>query len=204
MCSIGSVLLAQVSELKRPGQKYQIVCMYFFLDCHRALDPSSVNDGPDDGAIFCTNCYQKRYGPTVRVLIDEELHRHGSNGQTTLDPSLKACHRCHKVVYVAEEIVTNDRSYHRSCAKCNQCHRQLDLQTLHDAPDEEIYCNGCYSRQFGSSGYRGTSSNVWTDQTAAAAAKVVGNAIQRQVKEMTPIVIGVTTDNCNRCKGAVS
>ena len=27
----------------------------YFLDCHRALDPSSVNDGPDDGAIFCTN-----------------------------------------------------------------------------------------------------------------------------------------------------
>ena len=109
-------------------------------DCHRALDASSVNDGPEDGAIFCTNCYQKRYGPTVRVLTDEEFHpsgHHHLNGN--IDPSLKTCHRCQKVVYVAEEIVTNDRSYHKSCTKCNKCKRQLDLQTLHDAPDQVNY-----------------------------------------------------------------
>ena len=41
-------------------------------DCHRNLDPSSVNDGPDDGCIFCNVCYQRRFGPTVRVLSDHE------------------------------------------------------------------------------------------------------------------------------------
>ena len=29
-------------------------------DCHRALDFSSVNDGPEDAAIFCSMCYQRR------------------------------------------------------------------------------------------------------------------------------------------------
>ena len=101
-------------------------------DCHRALDPSLVNDGPgEDGSIFCTNCYQKHFGPTVQV----QAYRNGSlNGLN--DPSLKGCHRCKKVVYIAEEIVTNGRSYHKSCAKCFKCSRQLDLQTLQDAPDE--------------------------------------------------------------------
>ena len=101
-------------------------------DCHRALDPSLVNDGPgEDGRIFCTNCYQKHFGPTVQV----QAFRNGSlNGLN--DPSLKGCHRCKKVVYIAEEIVTNGRSYHKSCAKCFKCSRQLDLQTLQDAPDE--------------------------------------------------------------------
>ena len=103
-------------------------------DCHRALDPSSVNDGPEDGMIFCTNCYQKRFGPTVR--LDSEFQRRGSlNG--LMDPSLKGCHRCKKVVYIAEEIkIDQTRSYHKSCAKCYKCSRQLDLQTLQDAPDE--------------------------------------------------------------------
>ena len=107
-------------------------------DCHRALDASSVNDGPEDGMIFCTNCYQKRYGPTVRVLMDSEFQRRPSLGtsEISLDPTLKSCTRCKKVVYIAEEIVTNGRSYHKSCAKCNKCNRQLDLQTLQDAPDE--------------------------------------------------------------------
>ena len=29
-------------------------------DCHRALDFSSVNDGPEDATIFCSMCYQRR------------------------------------------------------------------------------------------------------------------------------------------------
>ena len=79
-----------------------------------------------------------RYGQTVRVLSNKEW----SPVEHLDDTTLKSCHRCSKVVYVAEENVTNGRSYHKSCTKCNKCNRQLDLQTLYDAPDQEIYCSG--------------------------------------------------------------
>ena len=79
-----------------------------------------------------------RYGQTVRVLSNKEW----SPADHLDDTTLKSCHRCSKVVYVAEENVTNGRSYHKSCTKCNKCNRQLDLQTLYDAPDQEIYCSG--------------------------------------------------------------
>jgi len=178
-------------------------------DCRRALDASLVNDGPEDGTIFCSTCYQRKFGPTVRILlqVDEDNHQptngHGTtNGHagTTADPSLKSCHKCHKVVYVAEENVTNGRSYHKICTKCHKCNRQLDMQTIHDAPDQEIYCSGCYSRLFGTSGYRGIQSSVWTDNSEQI--KSV------RVKESTPMrgtpaIIEVNKDSCIRCNRSV-
>ena len=88
--------------------------------------------------IKLNNILYFRYGQTVRVLSNKEW----SPVDHLDDTTLKSCHRCSKVVYVAEENVTNGRSYHKSCTKCNKCNRQLDLQTLYDAPDQEIYCSG--------------------------------------------------------------
>ena len=87
---------------------------------------------------WLNNVLYFRYGQTVRVLSNKEW----SPVEHLDDTTLKSCHRCSKVVYVAEENVTNGRSYHKSCTKCNKCNRQLDLQTLYDAPDQEIYCSG--------------------------------------------------------------
>ena len=36
-------------------------------DCHRALDFSSVNDGPEESAIFCSMCYQRRLVLSILV-----------------------------------------------------------------------------------------------------------------------------------------
>ena len=62
---------------------------------------------------------------------------------------------------------------------------------------------GCYARLFGTAGYRGTQSNVWTDETEEFKATSI------KIKGKTPIsgipaVIGVTSDNCIRCKDSVS
>ena len=35
------------------------------------LDASLVNDGPEDGLIFCNNCYLKKFGPTSKLNYDE-------------------------------------------------------------------------------------------------------------------------------------
>ena len=84
-------------------------------DCHRALDSSSFNDGPEDGLIFCNNCYLKRYGPTSKLSYDE--FKKNVDASKLEDSSLKNCHRCNTVVYPNEQNVTNGRAYHRSCTR---------------------------------------------------------------------------------------
>jgi len=42
--------------------------------------------------------------------------------------------------------------WHRRCFNCIACHRSLDSTNLNDGPDEEIYCGGCYRKQYGPHG----------------------------------------------------
>ena len=42
--------------------------------------------------------------------------------------------------------------WHRRCFNCAECHRSLDSTNLNDAPDDEIYCAGCYRKKFGPHG----------------------------------------------------
>ena len=43
--------------------------------------------------------------------------------------------------------------FHRSCFSCRSCRRPLDSVLACDGPDREIYCRGCYGKQFGARGY---------------------------------------------------
>ena len=66
-----------------------------------------------------------------------------------------------------------------------------------------IICLGCYARLFGTAGYRGTQSNVWTDESEEFKTSSI------LIKGKTPIsgipaVIGVTSESCIRCKDSVS
>ena len=64
-------------------------------------------------------------------------------------------------------------------------------------------CLGCYARLFGTAGYRGTQSNVWTDESEEFKTSSI------KIKGKTPIsgipaVIGVTSEACIRCNDSVS
>ena len=66
-----------------------------------------------------------------------------------------------------------------------------------------ILCSGCYARLFGTAGYRGTQSNVWTDESEEFKTTSI------KIKGKTPIsgipdVIGVTSEACIRCTDSVS
>ena len=41
----------------------------------------------------------------------------------------------------------------QSCFSCHACTRPLDSMLACDAPDNDIYCKGCYSKKFGAHGY---------------------------------------------------
>ena len=127
-------------------------------ECRRPLDSSSMTEGPDS-SIYCANCYSRNFGPTVRQFDEEQARKYLEAGQSQVtDPKQKACHRCQGRVYPTEELYSGGSSYHKSCAKCANCARQLTFNSIYDGPDRDIYCKGCYARKFATAGFRGISS----------------------------------------------
>jgi cysteine/glycine-rich protein len=64
------------------------------------------------------------------------------------------CPRCNKSVYSNEETKGAGKSWHNLCFNCKTCGGGLDSTTL-TVNVGEIYCKGCYSKQFGPVGFRG-------------------------------------------------
>ncbi|XP_057686123.1 cysteine and glycine-rich protein 1a [Corythoichthys intestinalis] len=62
------------------------------------------------------------------------------------------CGRCKKTVYFAEEVLCDSRRFHKSCFVCLACGKRLDSTTVAVHLDE-IYCKGCYNKNFGPKGY---------------------------------------------------
>lgn len=64
------------------------------------------------------------------------------------------CPRCSKSVYANEEVKACGESWHNTCFSCKFCKKGLDSLSCNDK-DGEVYCKGCYSKQFGPKGFRG-------------------------------------------------
>lgn len=68
------------------------------------------------------------------------------------DNTNRGCLRCGFSVYAAEQMISKNRVWHRRCFSCHDCRKSLDSTNLCDAPNGEIYCRGCYGRNFGPKG----------------------------------------------------
>ncbi|KAF1578199.1 UNVERIFIED_CONTAM: Cysteine and glycine-rich protein 1, partial [Eudyptes pachyrhynchus] len=62
------------------------------------------------------------------------------------------CPRCSQAVYAAEKVIGAGKSWHKSCFRCAKCGKGLESTTLADK-DGEIYCKGCYAKNFGPKGF---------------------------------------------------
>lgn len=62
------------------------------------------------------------------------------------------CPRCSKAVYAAEKVVGAGNAWHKSCFRCAKCGKGLESTTLADK-EGEIYCKGCYAKNFGPKGF---------------------------------------------------
>ena len=78
------------------------------------------------------------------------------------DPE-RNCPRCGGAVFKAEAVPCNGKSFHRKCASCHTCEKQLTYNTIFNGDDKEIYCEYCYQRKFAPSGYRGAGCASWVD-----------------------------------------
>jgi len=136
--------------------------------CKRPLDSVLACDAPDK-EIYCRGCYGKKFGakgygfaggagglqtgdfessvadrPTM--VFDTKAIKGGSEDKET-------CPRCEGKVFHAEKMLSKERSYHKPCFNCLECHKPLDSVTCCDSPSGEIFCKACYGKNFGPHGY---------------------------------------------------
>ncbi|KAL2721093.1 Muscle LIM protein Mlp84B, partial [Vespula maculifrons] len=156
----GGMVFAAEQQLAK-GTMWHKKC-FNCAECHRPLDSMLACDGPDK-EIHCRSCYSKLFGPKgfgfghTPTLVSTN----GDHAPSYIDskPQLgqkrndgHGCSRCGYPVYAAEQMISKNRVWHKRCFSCAACHRSLDSTNLNDAPDGDIYCRGCYNRNFGPKG----------------------------------------------------
>lgn len=130
-------------------------------ECHRPLDSVLACDGPDK-EIHCRPCYGKLFGPkgfgyghapTLVSTGGEPTHLNESKPNTgpRAAPG-KGCFRCGFAVFAAEQMIAKNTIWHKRCFSCSECGKSLDSTNVNDSPNGEIYCRGCYGRNFGPRG----------------------------------------------------
>ncbi|KAM3871967.1 cysteine and glycine-rich protein 1-like isoform 2-T2 [Diretmus argenteus] len=148
----------------RSLHKSCFVCMA----CGKSLDSTTVAVHMDE--IYCKACYGRKYGPkgygygqgagTLSMDTGESLgitpvepapHRPTNNPNTSKIAQKfggsDKCPRCGKAVYAAE------KAWHKNgCFRCALCGKGLESTTLADK-DGDIYCKGCYAKNFGPKGF---------------------------------------------------
>ncbi|KAJ8947187.1 hypothetical protein NQ318_015535 [Aromia moschata] len=155
----GGMVFAAEQQLAK-GTMWHKKC-FNCAECHRPLDSVLACDGPDR-EVHCRACYGKLFGPKgfgfghapTLVCTDGAapvLHDPRPNSGRKAAPG-QGCHRCGFAVYAAEQMISKNGIWHKRCFSCNECNRSLDSTTLNDGPNGEIYCRGCYGRNFGPKG----------------------------------------------------
>nr|XP_022920165.1 muscle LIM protein Mlp84B-like isoform X1 [Onthophagus taurus] len=156
----GGMVFAAEQQLAK-GTMWHKKC-FNCAECHRPLDSVLACDGPDK-EIHCKACYSKLFGPKgfgfghapTLVCADGAYAPAIQNPNPTSGPKAapgQGCSRCGYAVYAAEQMISRGRIWHKRCFSCADCNRSLDSTNLNDAPNGEIYCRGCYGKNFGPKG----------------------------------------------------
>ncbi|XP_055528827.1 muscle LIM protein Mlp84B-like isoform X1 [Wyeomyia smithii] len=156
----GGMVFAAEQQLAK-GTMWHKKC-FNCAECHRPLDSMIACDGPDR-EIHCRACYGKLFGPKgfgfghTPTLVSTDVQTapvytnfKPMNGPKA--PEGKGCRRCGYTVYEAEKMLSKNLIWHKRCFSCFDCHKSLDSTNLNDAPNGEIYCRGCYGRNYGPRG----------------------------------------------------
>lgn len=160
-------------EVLCDGRSFHKSC-FLCMTCGKNLDSTTVAVHMDE--VYCKACYGKKYGPkgygygqgagTLSMDRGESL---GTTQETSAphrpttntNPSKISqkfggsdrCPRCGKAVYAAEKVIGAGSSWHKiGCFTCATCGKSLESTTLADK-DGEIYCKGCYGKNFGPKGF---------------------------------------------------
>ncbi|EPQ12736.1 Cysteine and glycine-rich protein 2 [Myotis brandtii] len=145
------------------------------LSVHGLQEKLSTTVAIHDEEIYCKSCYGKKYGPkgygygqgagTLNMDRGERLgikpesvqpHRPTTNPNTSKFAQkyggAEKCSRCGDFVYAAEKIIGAGKLWHKNCFRCAKCGKSLESTTLTEKGGE-IYCKGCYAKNFGPKGF---------------------------------------------------
>jgi len=114
-------------------------------ECKTNLDVSSFHNG-FDGEVYCKHDYAVKFGHKQKSQYKGWMDVKAIMGEKG-DKS--ACPRCTGMVFEAERMVTRVGNFHRNCFSCIECNKKLDSTTVCEGPDAEVYCQSCYSFEFG-------------------------------------------------------
>ena len=165
-------------------------------DCSRPMDSFLACDTPD-GEIACKGCYNKQYSCTAYNMSGGDMLKFLST-TTIMAPEgdATACPRCSGRVFHNERVISKDKSYHKKCATCRTCEKNIGTKDIYNGKDGDIYCKSCYNRKFGAPGYRGAGTGDWTDAGSA-------ETLRPHTTADTSVIKGDEADDatCFRCKG---
>ena len=165
-------------------------------DCQRPLDQFIACDTPD-GEVVCKQCYSKKYSCTAYTMSGGDMLKYLSTTTIMADEGdAAACPRCNGKVFHSEKVVSNGKNYHKKCAVCRVCEKNIGTKDICNGKDGEIYCKSCYARKFGAPGYRGAGAGDWTDANSAETLRPhTGNDVGK--------IKGEENDDstCHRCGG---
>merc|ERR1719219_2994160 len=126
-------------------------------DCQRPLDPFLCCDTPDM-EIVCKGCYAKSYSVTSEWCTMSGGDALKLLSTTTIMPgegdSGENCPRCNGKVFHNERVPTKGKAYHKRCATCKNCEKNIGTKDILNGEDNNIYCKFCYHRNFAPVGYR--------------------------------------------------
>ena len=170
----------EAEKMKMKNGCYHKKC-FTCIECHRPMDYSLAVDGPEE--VYCSPCFQRNFGPQSFKPDIEALYK----TEVIKPTDGSGCPNCGGSVYDAEKLATsNGVNYHKKCAKCTGCKKNLDTRSLSEGADGKIYCSGCYARKFGGASYRGAMTQNWVDDSQL----------------LTPFKID-PVNGCKRCKERV-
>lgn len=170
-CGVCQKAVYFAEEVQCEGSSFHKSC-FLCMVCKKNLDSTTVAVHGDE--IYCKSCYGKKYGPkgygygmgagTLSTDKGESLGIKYEEGQSHRPTNPNAsrmaqkvggsdgCPRCGQAVYAAEKVIGAGKSWHKSCFRCAKCGKSLESTTLADK-DGEIYCKGCYAKNFGPKGF---------------------------------------------------
>ncbi|VDP75146.1 unnamed protein product [Echinostoma caproni] len=96
-----------------------------------------------------------REPPTASIWDDPVGQTYRPSKPRWIGPNLGGvpCANCPDVVYANERVEAVGKVFHRLCFKCASCRRLLDRGTACDHK-REIFCQNCYTKHFGSTGFK--------------------------------------------------
>uniref|UniRef100_A0A3Q3NES9 Cysteine and glycine-rich protein 1 n=1 Tax=Labrus bergylta TaxID=56723 RepID=A0A3Q3NES9_9LABR len=144
-------------EVQCEGKSWHKSC-FLCMVCKKNLDSTTVAVHVDE--IYCKSCYGKKYGPKgygfgggAGTLTPHRPTTNPNASKFAQKPGgSDVCPRCGKTVYAAEKVIGGGNVRDLSLLRCAKCGKGLESTTVADR-DGEIFCKGCYAKNFGPKGF---------------------------------------------------